>query len=115
MTLYVCRAKYENETLVGKANSLIKCRLSFGGKEIKVDTGFEVLTDCDNSQWIPGHEGDSVPKGAIVAGASSINEPIYIGRCAVHGEQVGKIHHKFYYPYDQHEYNCHNHEILICL
>ncbi|CAG2104066.1 unnamed protein product, partial [Medioppia subpectinata] len=116
--LTICRHKHNDDVIAGRADKVIGCVLTFGGREvtIKGTEEFEVLV-ADNVEWVPRHGEDPVPAGAVVVGNKGHpNTDTYVGRCGTHGaELVGKIDYKFYYGYHGAEIaDCINHEVLVC-
>lgn len=121
-TFYICRGNTSGDLEAGKVNNHLHCHISFGGKEVILNKDFDVLvndsTDKYDVEWVPRHDGDPLPQGAVLAGHSHLGEPVYVGRCttATNSVVIGKIHKTFYYAYGGKEYkDCHNHEVLVCL
>lgn len=115
--LYICRHK-DHDLIPGKFNDILHCHVTYGGGEAEFnDAEVEILTAAEGSyyQWAPRHGGDPFPETAFVAGTRADGLPLYVGRCAKNGLQVGKIDEYFYYGFSGGEHrDCLDHEILTC-
>ncbi|XP_054158995.1 lysosomal alpha-mannosidase-like [Oppia nitens] len=116
--LNVCRYKYKDDMIAGKADKNLGCVLTYGGKEVYIenDQTFEVLI-ANNVQWVPRHGEDPIPEGALIVGTKGDpNAKTYIGRCFTHNAEIpGKVDYNFYYGFSGYEHKeCSNHDILVC-
>lgn len=86
-TLYVCRAKYQNGTHVGKVLNR-RCNIGWGGREIVLND-FEVLVQRKRVRWV--QPGQMLPKGAVFAGRCPEGD-LYVCRGRYRdGTQIGKL------------------------
>ncbi|XP_054159740.1 lysosomal alpha-mannosidase-like [Oppia nitens] len=116
--LNVCRYKYKDDMIAGKADKNLGCVLTYGGKEVYIenDQTFEVLI-ANNVQWVPRHGEDPIPEGALIVGTKGDpNAKTYIGRCFTHNAEIpGKVDYNFYYSINgEVKTDCLNHYILVC-
>jgi hypothetical protein len=113
--LYIIRAPMGSGVHPGKLNPANgKGYVSYGGKEVELQSGLEVFVG--KGLWVTASGGE-VPFGAIRGGADDDGSPLFIIRAAVGGgTHPGKLspeYGKAYVPYDGRELVVDSYEVLV--
>lgn len=118
-TLYIGRARHDNDIVPGKVvPSHECCYVPYGGDENR-HAQYEILVAQSESEfaWENASSG-RLPAGAVQGGTTSSGEPLYIGRTRHDGSlTIGKVqpsHNCCYIPYGGREISYNDYEVLVC-
>lgn len=114
--LYPCRAWHAGGVHLGKASSALRwCSVSWEGKEVFADPGFQVLSLAPGAQavWVDGADG-SLPSGALAAGFDG-DGTLFVCRAQVNGYWTpGKlVRDRCAVPWGGAEYDYRSYQVLI--
>ena len=116
-TIYVGRIYIDGDHVPGKIVPSHGCiYVPYDGKEVP-HTSYEYMIRprYGNIEWVSSSNGH-VPSGAVVAGETKNNEPLFVGRCYHNGSWIiGKVHPShgcLYIPFGGDEISERNYEVL---
>lgn len=124
LIMYPCRAYVNGDIVLGKARLSFApaCFIPHNGREVMVDSGFEVLTNPSraNLRWI---RSSVVPVNAIAGGRNANDEALYVARCyhTANGDNLVTLGYTkantpsfAYIAHGGAEMLCSDFEVLVC-